>query len=250
MFIRLLARLELAQPGLWVLKGGMALEIRLGDRARTTRDLDLVLCAWLDDPEAIHGDLLDALSADPAGDGLIFRVAFPSRLEARDAGAGGFRFPVEAHLAGRLFERVRVDVVPQVREKIEAERLLLPDLLGFAGVKATEVEVLDRRQHFAEKIHALTRIYGDQPSRRVKDLPDLLLLIHDGLKPGPPLREAVERLFAARATHGVPEAIAEPPASWIEDYPRLGAELDLPERSLEQALATLRSFWATLMTLR
>src|SRR5713226_5769624 len=40
-FERLLVRLELGAPHRWVVKGGMALEIRLGDRARSTRDLDL-----------------------------------------------------------------------------------------------------------------------------------------------------------------------------------------------------------------
>jgi len=42
-FERIMARLEVADPGAWVVKGGMALEWRLGKRARGTRDLDLVL---------------------------------------------------------------------------------------------------------------------------------------------------------------------------------------------------------------
>jgi hypothetical protein len=42
-FERIMARLELSEPGAWVVKGGMALEWRLGKRARGTRDLDLVL---------------------------------------------------------------------------------------------------------------------------------------------------------------------------------------------------------------
>ena len=36
-FERVMIRLDLAQPGRWVLKGGMALEARLGQAARTTR---------------------------------------------------------------------------------------------------------------------------------------------------------------------------------------------------------------------
>lgn len=43
LFERILIRLDAADPGRWVLKGGMALEVRLGNRARSTRDLDLVL---------------------------------------------------------------------------------------------------------------------------------------------------------------------------------------------------------------
>ncbi len=38
-FDRLLARMVAADPGLWIVKGGYALEMRLGARARTTRDV-------------------------------------------------------------------------------------------------------------------------------------------------------------------------------------------------------------------
>lgn len=40
-FDRLLARLLVAAPDRWIIKGGLALDLRLGDRARTTRDMDL-----------------------------------------------------------------------------------------------------------------------------------------------------------------------------------------------------------------
>lgn len=40
-FDRLLARLAVIDPGSWVLKGGLALDYRLGERARATRDMDL-----------------------------------------------------------------------------------------------------------------------------------------------------------------------------------------------------------------
>ena len=45
-FDRLLARLLHAEPENWVLKGGLALQLRLGERARTTKDMD-VLCSTL-----------------------------------------------------------------------------------------------------------------------------------------------------------------------------------------------------------
>lgn len=68
-FERLLVRLERASPGTWVVKGGMALELRLGGRARTTRDLDLSVRAnaVLDE---VHTLLVDALIEDPDGDGF------------------------------------------------------------------------------------------------------------------------------------------------------------------------------------
>jgi hypothetical protein len=41
-FDRILARLFFIQPGAWVVKGGLALQLRLGGRARTTMDIDLL----------------------------------------------------------------------------------------------------------------------------------------------------------------------------------------------------------------
>lgn len=42
-FERIVARLQVAEPGVWVLKGGMALEVRLGDAARLSKDIDVGL---------------------------------------------------------------------------------------------------------------------------------------------------------------------------------------------------------------
>lgn len=39
---RVMARLLIVAPDRWALKGGIALDFRLGTRARATRDLDLV----------------------------------------------------------------------------------------------------------------------------------------------------------------------------------------------------------------
>ena len=42
-FDRFLARLLAVQPESWLLKGGLALQLRLGQRARTTQDMDMLL---------------------------------------------------------------------------------------------------------------------------------------------------------------------------------------------------------------
>jgi hypothetical protein len=70
----------------------------------------------------------------------------------------------------------------------------MPTLLDFAGLDDLLVEAVDRRQHFAEKLHALTRDYGDRPNTRVKDLPDLLTLIERGLEPDEEPLAAAESL--------------------------------------------------------
>ena len=42
-FDRFLARLLAVRPDGWMLKGGLALQLRLGQRARTTKDIDVLL---------------------------------------------------------------------------------------------------------------------------------------------------------------------------------------------------------------
>lgn len=82
-FERLLARLEASMPGLWVVKGGMALEIRISDRARRTRDLDL---AFREDTTDLHERLVDASASEASGDGFGFLIAAPTPLATAEAG--------------------------------------------------------------------------------------------------------------------------------------------------------------------
>ncbi len=74
-FERLLARLLVAAPDRWVLKGGFALDLRLGARARPTRDLDL---ARGDAVEQVTADLLTAQAMD-IEDHFVFAVGGPFR---------------------------------------------------------------------------------------------------------------------------------------------------------------------------
>lgn len=243
-FERILVRLEQVSPGRWVLKGGMALEVRLRDRARTTKDLDLVVREAGYGGDAVRDLLIEALAVDVEADGFGFEVGRPDPLQPDEAGRSGWRFPVRASMGGRLFAQVRVDVVPRADEVTGTELVTLPGVFSFAGKTPVQVEVVDRRQHFAEKLHALTRIYSsDRPSSRVKDLPDLLLLIEDGLEPSCDLRAVVSDLFEVRRTHPMPVEIPDPPADWEVRYLSLVEELDLPARTLDEAMATLRRFW-------
>jgi hypothetical protein len=243
-FERLLVRLDHAMPGQWVLKGGMALEVRLGDRARTTRDLDLALRAAAEDGEGVRERLIEAMADDPEGDGFEFRIGLARAIDVDEAGRPGWRFPVDARLDGRTFANVRLDVVARPDEISTTDRVRLRSVLAFAGFPDHEVEAVDAAQHFAEKLHAFTRPHGDRPNSRVKDLPDLVLLVGEGLAPSAELLATVEHLFAARATHEVPASLPDPPADWAGRYATLADELDLTARTVDQAMTLLRVFWA------
>ncbi len=242
-FERLLIRLEHAMPGQWVLKGGMALEVRLGDRARSTRDLDLAVRQAGEDASTIRDHLIEALAEDPERDGFEFRVGPAKALDLDEAGRAGWRFTIDARLDGRTFANVRLDVVARTEEISRTDRVTLRSMLGFAGFPDHEVEAVDPAQHFAEKLHAFTRPHGDRANSRVKDLPDLLLLMDQGLAPTAELLATVQHVFEVRSTHDLPGTLPDPPADWTNRYATLADELGLEARTVDAAMARLRPFW-------
>jgi nucleotidyltransferase AbiEii toxin of type IV toxin-antitoxin system len=246
-FERLLVRLELGAPRRWIVKGGMALEIRLGDRARSTRDLDLALRDVPGDGSAVRELLIDCLSVDREEDGFEFLVGEPTTITLDEAGRPGWRFPVESRMAGRRFANVRLDVVARDDEISKTQRVELPGVLDFAGLERHDVEVVDPTQHFAEKAHAFTRTYGERPNTRVRDLPDMVLLIDDGLEATPELFSIVSRLFEARAEPAMPAELPDPPSFWHENYPAIATELDVSAQTLDEAMTLVQGFWTALL---
>jgi hypothetical protein len=246
-FERLLARLERTEPGRWVLKGGMALEVRWKERARATRDLDLALRYDATTGAEVRAALARPLAEDVDHDRFRFTVGDARELQVDEAGRPGWRFAVDATLAGRQFAAVRVDVVARSEEISRTERLVVHGSLDFAGIPSAEVEVVDRTQHFAEKLYAFTRTYTTGPSTRVKDLADLVLLIDDGLLPDAVLLLAVQHVFATRASHAVPAALLDPPPDWIPRYAELAADLDTSVVTVSQAMELLRAFWRAVL---
>lgn len=243
-FERLLVRLEAARPGTWVVKGGIALEVRLPGRARATKDLDLVMRESAVDGETVQEELGKALGIDTEGDWFEFTVGGPQPLEADAAGRQGWRFTVVASLAGKVFEPVRVDVVLRADEIDATERLSLPGALTFAGLERGDVEVVTAEQHFAEKLHALTRSYGDRPSSRVRDLVDLVILIEGGLVAPKEVLRVAEAVFSSRATHSLPVQIVDPPTGWVDEYERMAADLEIGAKTVDQGMAKVRDFWS------
>lgn len=221
----------------------MALEVRRGDRARSTRDLDLALREAAFDGGAVRVLLIDCLLVDHDSDGFEFRIGNAGQITADDAGRPGWRFSVEGRLAGRRFATVRLDIVARNNNIARTQRVSLPGILDFAAIARHTVEVVDPLQHFAEKIHTLTRTYGDRPNSRVRDLADIVLLIEDGLHPTPELLRVVAHVFDERNMHPLPHEIADPPAFWRESYPTLVADMDLTANNFDQAVALVRRFW-------
>lgn len=247
-FDRLASRLSADEGTQWILKGGAALEFRLRNRARATKDLDLAVSTGLSDGIAIRELLIDALTEDPDGDWFSFRIKQPVALAVDAGGRGAWRFSVEAWLGGRVFASIRLDVAARGEELAVTEQLKLPGTLLFAEIPARSIEAVERRQHFAEKLHAMTRDYGDRPNTRVKDLVDLVLLIENGLQPDDGLVDVVRHVFTIRDTHKVPVSIPNPPPRWSTEYPELAESLTETASDLPSALTVIREFWSRAMT--
>jgi hypothetical protein len=247
MFDRIAARLS-GSGQRWVLKGGTSLEFRLGLRARATKDLDLAIPGGPSNGDAMREELIETLGADVDRDGFILTVGPATDLTPDAAGNPGWRFSVNGALAGKTFAQIRMDIVLRGDELAGTERITLPGKLIFAGIPPRTIESVDRRQHFAEKLHALTRDYGIRPNTRVKDLVDLILLIEDGLPADHHLFDVVKHVFAVRATHPVPAVIPDLPPVWTTEYPRLAADRTQADAQLSSALDTLRAFWARTLT--
>jgi hypothetical protein len=246
-FERLLARLTEGRGGAtsWVLKGGFALELRLGNVSRTTRDLDLAMLDGELDGQRLWSHLSTVLGEDVDGDYFIFAVAAPRPLAADLAGRPGWRFSVDVRLAGKSFAMVRIDVVARAEEISDAiEPLTFSSALAFAGLAPTvTVPAIDVDQHAAEKFHALTRIYGGRPNTRVKDLVDLVLLTELNLIDPTRLTDRVRTVFRVRATHPMPTQLPEPPSAWRDDYLGIIEELDIGARTIGDAMAVVRPIW-------
>jgi hypothetical protein len=240
-FERLLVRFALAPSGRWVLKGGVAVEVRLTDRARATKDLDLAL--WDVDSAGLHvrDVLVEALISNPQQDFFEFRIARFRSMAIDGALSPVWRASLDCHLDGRTFDRVVADIAVGAGGRVEPLRL--PGTLSFAGLPPVEIMAVDLNQHFAEKLHAMVRQYGERPSTRVKDLADLMLFIESGLQPTPDLAQAVSDVFASRGARS-PHVIPAPPVGWESRYEELAQELRLAWPTLAEAMTALQEFWS------
>lgn len=232
-FERFLARLITDQPDYWVLKGGLAIQLRLGSRARTTQDIDLLLEQTMGIPN-IHQALVRAALLD-LNDWFRFEVAIPSDPISQ-------RFSVQSLLDGRIFESFHIDVGMGDPMVEQAEVLSMPGLLEFAGIGQTTMPCYPVSQQIAEKVHAYTRPYVAGDSTRVKDWVDILLLAQLGSIHALTLREALDLTFDTRATHPLPSRSPDPPAFWSRSFHRLAEQTGLAYTTLPEAVEAMRGF--------
>jgi len=235
-FDRFLARLFLQQPNEWVLKGGFALQLRLGDRARTTKDIDLMAFSHQQD---IRESLKSARNLD-LGDWFQMELAQGARRLTGDF--GGMRFHLQARLDGRRFENFRLDIGVGDPLVAPIEYLKTPALMEFADIPPTVVPCYPVVQQIAEKVHALTRHHPSGASTRVKDLVDILLMAEMGEIDAVNLILALEATFGARQTHSLPATLPDPPRDWSRPFRSMADDVELGYTALDEAYRALQRF--------
>ena len=241
---RFLARVVAVFPETTLLKGGLALELRL-EQARTTKDIDLRLLGEPDSAMALMERA--ALYRVVPDDYLTFRAVIdPEHPKIHGDGVvyDGSRFRVTAFLASEQYgPPFGVDVSFADAVHGDPVELIGGDAFAFIGVPPVKVRVYPTGSHIAEKLHAYTfpRRPGEE-NTRVKDLPELALIAKiDGLT-ATEILAAIKATFTFRNTHAVPPVVPEPPASWAEKYRKIADDDGLPWRELGSVYAAVRAF--------
>lgn len=239
-FERFLARVVDVFGDAVVLKGGLALELRIA-RARTTKDIDLRLSGPSRDVLA----RLQAAARRELGDILTYEVvpdAEHSQIQNDGMRYEGFRFRAECKLAGRPFAQpFGVDVAFGDPILGEPETITASDTLAFAGIAPPVLRLYPIETHVAEKLHAYT-LPRARPNSRVKDLPDLALLASARAFTADRLRRALAQTFEFRATHPLPATLPPPPTIWETPYAAIARDDRLAWTTLAEVADAARRF--------
>lgn len=219
---------------LFIMKGGVPLELRLRNRARATKDLDTVFIGE-------RNDLLEAIDEALAEPYANFELRRDD--EPRDIGKA-LQIPVKLSYRGHAWATIPLEVSFGDGVVIRPEALPAMDLAVF-GLEGPEVVAcLPLNLQIAQKIHAMTEAPREEgrANDRYRDVADLLIL-RDLVADYGSLRRACEETFRARAQQSWPPTIVIP-AHWPGPFARLAGELGLEEVDITRAAAVLQEFIA------
>jgi len=239
-FDRFLARVVAVLGDTTMVKGGLALELRL-ERARTTKDVDLRMVG---SPDDILAKLQEAARRDLA-DFMTFEVG-PDEEHPEIQNEGmqydGLRFRAECKLAGKLYgQPFGVDVAFGDPILGEPEVVVAEDVLAFAGIAPPTLRLYPIETHIAEKLHAYT-MPRRRPNSRVKDLPDIALLATAHAVDARRLRAALEQTFTFRKTHPLPAVLPDPLSAWATPYAAMAREDQLVWPTLDDVTSAAKAF--------
>jgi hypothetical protein len=172
-----------------------------------------------------------------------------SQLELAGPPYGGFRYPIEARIASRTFEKFHVDIGIGDICIEPLEQLQGKGYLEFCGIPTPIYRVISAEQQFAEKIHAYTLPRELGYNSRVKDLIDMVLLIQLNQMNSQQLMSALQQTFRRRQTHPLPTTLALPPPEWKSAFATLAAQCKLTD-DIEAAVHLAANLYAEVMSIK
>ncbi len=241
-FDRFLARLCQKAPDDIIIKGDYALELRL-DYARTTKDVDISFKGnlqgyWSNDKDLLQEFLQDCAEIN-LGDCFEFTVG-KATLDLENALYGGFRFPIDARMAGRTFSKFSIDMASG-DTWIEPHEIITPlNWLEFAGIESLNVPLISIEQQFAEKLHSFT-LPRERPNSRVKDIVDIVALINTDKLDIDKLQTATQETFKRRNTHSLPVELPLVPENWKAPFRKMAKECKL-DSDIDKTIDAIRMF--------
>lgn len=170
---RLLARLFTAHPENWVVKGGVALLMRL-DPSRTSNDIDITHIA-----NAGHDEALEALRRDAAldlGDFFSFEIGDGQVVDPDHPTERALSVHVVARIGSQVVGEFNIDLaLPQGDLEVEWINAARPLTGNERADQAPDIAVLPITAQLADKACAIFERRGveDRFSSRVRDLADI-----------------------------------------------------------------------------
>lgn len=232
------ARDEDGEP-VFLVKGGVAMELRLQLRARATGDYD---AAFRVRPEQVIDRLDEALSGP--WNGFVLTRDAPELI----ANTQAVRVRLRLAYKGRSWGSVRLELAPieggmgGELDRVEATRLdalqvPLPDV----------ADCVSLRYQVAQKLHACTEVFDEgRENDRFRDVMDILLvedLLYDiGLTD---VREACIDIFAIRQKHAWPPAVTVYD-SWRAPFAALARQNGFAPEDIDDAAAALTALIAAI----
>jgi hypothetical protein len=216
---------------LFLIKGGVSLELRLRLRARATKDFD---AAFRGERDAVIGALEQAFT-EPY-EGFTFRIGGEPREMTHMT-----RFEIKVEYEGRVWSSITMEVSAYEGTDLPAEEVPAISLTDF-GLRGPErLPCMPLVKQVAQKLHAMTeQLESGHPNERFRDLWDLWVL-REMVPPSPQLREVCEETFRIREKHPWPPTILVH-SHWIEPFAALAQGEGLLVPDAQQAGEDVREY--------
>ena len=208
---------------MYFIKGGMAMELRFGMRARASQDLDVGIVGNFEELLPLFYRVL-AIGFDA----FTFRAAGETFMEQ----AQTYRIAVRIQYSGQAFGKLQVDLNRANFEVAPSETLDIM-LLGELGLPAPiRISLLDQTMQIAQKIHGATEASTEQYcNRRYRDVIDVFIALEHSNISLPSLRETCIEEFARRSKQAWPPRVSRTP-DWQDglrdEARRVGFHTDNP----------------------